>query len=150
MEIKILTVPFDKELSGFDSELIEDFILNKEVIAIDAEFFTADKPYWTFAIKYQPLEKIDKPAEEKEFNLSKAEEKLFEAIRNWRNERASEEGFPPYIIATNNQLKEIVQLQPESLAKLKTIQGIGTKKAKDYGGEILELIAKFCGDSDEG
>ncbi|MBM7558124.1 hypothetical protein [Halanaerobacter jeridensis] len=105
MEIKILTIPFDKELSVFDSELIENFILNKEVVAIKSEFFTADKPYWTFAIKYQPLEKIDKPVEEKEFNLSKAEEKLFETIRNCRNERASAEGFPPYIIAANKQLK---------------------------------------------
>ena len=26
MGIKILTVPFDKELNGFDSEMIEDFI----------------------------------------------------------------------------------------------------------------------------
>jgi len=26
MEIKILTVPFDKELNGFDSEIIKDCI----------------------------------------------------------------------------------------------------------------------------
>lgn len=122
MELKILTVPFDKELNGFDSELIEDFIINKEVIEIKTEFFTVDKPYWTFVIKYQPLDKVEVTTDEKEFDLSKAEEKLFEVIRSWRNERASEEGFPPYIIATNNQLKEIAQLQPESLAKLKIIQ----------------------------
>ena len=82
MEIKILTIPFDEKINGFDSEIIEDFILNKEVTAIDSEFFTADKPYWTFVIKYKPLNKVDKNKDEKEFNLTKTEEKLFEAIKS--------------------------------------------------------------------
>lgn len=149
MEIKIITIAFDEQLNGFDSEIIEDFILDKEVITIDYNFFQADKPYWTFVIEYKSLDNSQLPSKEKNIKLNKKEEKLFEAIRNWRNERASKEGFPPYVIATNNQLKEITQLQPNSLAKLKTIQGIGTKKAKDYGEEILEIINKFCGDNNE-
>ncbi len=45
MKIKILTIPFDEKINGFDSEIIKDFILNKEVVKIRYNFLQTDKSY---------------------------------------------------------------------------------------------------------
>ena len=33
---------------------------------------------------------------------------LFQALRDWRNERSRREGIPPYLICTNKQTAEMV------------------------------------------
>ncbi len=50
------------------------------------------------------------------------------------------EGFPVYLIATNRQLTEIVIKRPNTLEGLKMIEGMGEKKVKKYGREILNII----------
>jgi len=152
MKIKIITIPFEREIEDFDSEIIENFLLNKEVKDIKSHFFTKDKPYWTFVIQYESItpKNSNKSVKERRINLNKEDMKLFEGLRSWRNELADQEGFPPYVISSNNQLKEIAQKKPNSKAKLKTIQGIGSKKVKEYGDNILQIVAEFSGGNDEG
>ena len=36
------------------------------------------------------------------------EQLLYTELKKWRNARAEKEGIPPYIIFTNQQLKEII------------------------------------------
>jgi len=37
---------------------------------------------------------------------------VFEAIRQWRNNRARDEGKPPYVLFTNNQVIAITRKRP--------------------------------------
>lgn len=151
MKIKIITIPFKNDIDGFDSEIIEEFLLNKEVKDIKSHFFATDKPYWTFVIQYEPIvQNSSQSHKQKSIKLNKVDQKLFEGLRSWRNELAEQEGFPPYVISSNNQLKEIAKTKPNSKAKLKTIQGIGSKKVKEYGDNILKIVAEFSGGNDEG
>jgi superfamily II DNA helicase RecQ len=65
---------------------------------------------------------------------------LFDTLRTWRSERAKQDGVPPYIICTNQQLAQMVATRPDTLAGLGKIHGFGPTKSEKYGQEILTLL----------
>ena len=76
-------------------------------------------------------------------NLDKTQKELFARLKIWRKETAMRIGVPPYIIATNNNLAEIVLRKVTTTARLLDIKGIGTKKVANYGNQIIEITSKF-------
>lgn len=74
--------------------------------------------------------------------LDAAGEKLFEALRAWRLERARRDGLSPYIVAYDRSLRQVARERPATLEELQAIQGFGPAKATKYGPEVLEVLAK--------
>lgn len=74
--------------------------------------------------------------------LDSAGEKVFEALRAWRLERARKDGLSPYIVAYDRSLRQVARERPTSLEALQGIQGFGPAKAIKYGPELLEVVAK--------
>lgn len=66
---------------------------------------------------------------------------LFDALRAWRRERASELSMPAYVIAHDAALAAIAAARPESLDALGSVPGIGPSTVAKYGAEILDLVA---------
>ena len=69
------------------------------------------------------------------------DKELFNAVKNWRRERAYKDGIKPYIIFSDATLIEIVNKVPKNKEELMDIRGVGEKKVERYGDEILGLIA---------
>ncbi|WP_135227914.1 DNA helicase RecQ [Deinococcus fonticola] len=65
---------------------------------------------------------------------------LFEALRQWRLERARSLAVPPYVIFSDATLKTITELKPSSHASLGTVSGVGQRKLADYGDEVLQVV----------
>ncbi len=74
---------------------------------------------------------------------------LNEKLRAWRRQKASELAMPPYIILHNTALEEIAARQPQTLAELKTVKGIGEGKVESYGAEIIALVQSCAGQAEE-
>ncbi|MEA3166671.1 MAG: ATP-dependent helicase RecQ [Thermoplasmata archaeon] len=74
--------------------------------------------------------------------LDAAGEKVFEALRAWRLERARKDGLSPYIVAYDRSLRQVARERPSSLEGLQGIQGFGPAKAIKYGPELLEVLSK--------
>ena len=74
--------------------------------------------------------------------LDEAGERVFEALRAWRLERARKDGLSPYIVAYDRSLRQVARERPASLEDLQGIQGFGPAKAIKYGPELLEVLAK--------
>src|SRR5688500_1605395 len=74
--------------------------------------------------------------------LDEAGERVFEALRAWRLERARKDGLSPYIVAYDRSLRQVARERPSSLEDLQGIQGFGPAKAIKYGPELLEVLAK--------
>ncbi|HXH69252.1 MAG TPA: HRDC domain-containing protein [Pyrinomonadaceae bacterium] len=72
--------------------------------------------------------------------LTAEQEKSYAALRNWRNEQASQTGLAPYMIAHNDSLMQIAILQIKSKQDLLQIKGFGEKRAEKYGDEILRVL----------
>jgi len=74
--------------------------------------------------------------------LTAEQEKTYAALRNWRNEQASQTGLAPYI-AHNDSLMQIAILPVKSKEDLLQIKGFGEKRAEKYGDEILRILERI-------
>ena len=67
-------------------------------------------------------------------------EELFGKLKQWRKARAYKENIRPYIIFSDATLISICNTKPKTLDELVEIRGVGEKKIRDYGDEILKII----------
>lgn len=74
---------------------------------------------------------------------SKQEQGVYDAIKNWRNERAKKDCVKAYIIFYNTTLDEIVAKKPQTMDELKAISGFGEVKCQKYGEELLQIVKSF-------
>ncbi len=68
---------------------------------------------------------------------------LREYLREWRRITAKEQGMPAYVVLHDTTLEEICRMRPSSIAQLRTITGIGERKAEMYGKEILGALQRY-------
>ncbi len=69
--------------------------------------------------------------------------KLYATLKSWREHIANEEDVPAYVVLPQKTLVELVTILPATNSQLKEISGIGKKKLKKYGTEILEIIMAY-------
>jgi ATP-dependent DNA helicase RecQ len=65
---------------------------------------------------------------------------LFDTLRAWRREEASERGVPPYVIFSDKTLRELARVRPTTLYELRGIYGIGDAKLEAFGSTLIELL----------
>lgn len=142
-KFKILTIPFDSVIKEFKNELIERNMLNKKILNYKVELLKDEgKFYWSVFFEYEDLDGMINISKESK-TLNEGELKLLDILKEWRKNKATEKGFPTYVIAKNEQLLEIIKTCPKTLSELQNINGIGEKKSKEYGEEIIGIIKKF-------
>jgi ATP-dependent DNA helicase RecQ len=66
---------------------------------------------------------------------------LFEVLRGVRLAIARERGVPPYVIFHDTTLREMARTKPRSESELRTVYGVGERKAADLGPRFLAAIA---------
>lgn len=71
------------------------------------------------------------------------ETNIYKELKEYRLAKSREERVKPYFIYNNNQLKDIIDLMPNSIEKLMNVNGIGSVKADKYGEDILAIIRKY-------
>ena len=67
------------------------------------------------------------------------EERLWQALRQWRQARARAEEVPAYVICGDKTLRELVEQQPQTPAALHDIYGLGEAKIQKFGAELLAV-----------
>lgn len=145
--LRIFTLEYDPIKKSFDDSTLATFLAGKSVISIEKRFFRQNsKFFWTFAIEYE----TEKMGGTKDIELeTDAQKGLFLALKEWRNELAAERGVPPYLIFTNNQLKQITLKQPKDLEEIKNLQMVSGKKAQEYGEVLLKILNENRADEQE-
>ena len=68
---------------------------------------------------------------------------LREYLREWRRLTAKEQGVPAFVVLHDTTLEEICRVMPTSIQQLRTITGIGERKAELFGREILGAIQRY-------
>ena len=74
------------------------------------------------------------------FNVMPDGNDLFERLRLLRKKLADEQGYPPYIILSDQSLRELAQVRPKTIDQFGMIHGIGEFKKKKYGKIFLKEI----------
>ena len=147
-----MTLSFSPRLRDFDTTPLDSFLADKDICHLKDHFFTHNgEPFLTLIIQYNVVGKQTKfhYSSDQEAKSTRVDPKellsdeqwpLFETLRQWRRERGKQEGIPLYLVFKNQELIELIQKRPASMAQLQTIPGIGKAKAAKYGEEILPLI----------
>lgn len=65
---------------------------------------------------------------------------LYKKLKLWRRGAANRENIRPYIIFSDSTLIDITNRLPKSKDELLEIRGVGEKKIKKYGDELLKLL----------
>ena len=68
---------------------------------------------------------------------------LFKSLKDWRSQKAREEGAPHFQILHQRVLVEIATLLPDNSVDLKKIKGVGKRTVAKYGQELVSLVAAY-------
>ncbi len=158
--LKIVTLPFDDKMEEFEQEKLEKVLKDVQILKYQAELVKIEgKYYWTAFVECEKIEKLNKNSEKNNFTengkefkdanknymeyLTEDEMELYKILKEWRAGEAQLLGYPPYIIASNQLLANIAKTNPKNMEELSQLKGMGKRKIRDYGEEILLILENF-------
>jgi ATP-dependent DNA helicase RecQ len=77
-----------------------------------------------------------------------ADEVLMIMLRDLRKKVAKKLGVPPFVVFQDPSLEDMALKYPITSDELSNVHGVGEGKAKKYGNEFIELIARYVDDND--
>ena len=144
MQIKIFSIRLGDNLTEIDQNSLNDFLGTTVFKKSSVQFVDVENPFWSVVIHFEEKELITNeviPQNQKsDIVLNAKEEDLFNNLKTWRNEKAVELSFAPFMVCHNSELKNIAILKPNSIDDLKQIKGFGDLKATKYGDDIIALL----------
>ncbi|MDH6254024.1 superfamily II DNA helicase RecQ [Chryseobacterium sp. H1D6B] len=165
MKVKIFKIRLPKEFLHKDQKMLDDFLKVHEIIKVETAFVN-DENCWSVILYFDEMKiiedtaivadtlktpktvtaantvkdpKIVKYSVEND-QLSNDEEKILEALKLWRAEKAKQQNLPAYFIASNKELSSVAKYKPGRKEELLDIKGFGKHKIENYGEEILEIL----------
>lgn len=69
--------------------------------------------------------------------------RIYEGLRQWRKNRADQDGLPAYVVFHDATLRAIADRKPQSMDDLDGISGIGEKKRENYGQDVIDVVAEL-------
>jgi len=72
-----------------------------------------------------------------------ADETLMKLLKDLRKQNAKKLGVPPFVIFQDPSLEDMSLKYPITLEELSNVHGVGEGKAKKYGKDFVNLIAKY-------
>ena len=122
-----------------DLARLNGFLEQVTPLQVTGALIPGPRPAWSVLVMYEGEAPLDtEPVAPPEEPLE--EDPLFQALRQWRSEKARQEGVKPYLVAHNSELIEIARLRPLTAEALEAIKGFGPRKVERYGREVLEVI----------
>ena len=107
-----------------------------EPAALDAITGRAEEPPPSREPRQASPEDEDSPA---------VDEDLFQALRNWRLQRARSDQVPAYVVFHDSHLRSIAAHRPVTLEALSRLKGIGPSKLEKYGAAVIDLVRQHGG-----
>ena len=136
----------NEQITDALTPLREDIFLKSSCLEACKNGFSVKEYQKTKSVKVLESEKAGKKKVEiKDDVMDKSP--LYAQLRAWRSRKAEELETELYAIIPNKPLKIIAQEKPVTLQALKEIEGMGTKRVKAYGTEILDIVLRFMGEN---
>ncbi len=72
-----------------------------------------------------------------------ADERLFEMLKELRQQEGKKRSLPPFVIFLESSLMDMATLYPTSTKELEKCQGVSMGKAMKFGRPFIDLISKY-------
>ena len=144
MQVKLFTIPInDIEIHN---EELNKFLRTHKIIEVDKHLVQNGVSYnWCFYVSYVG-EIQEKYSSKKKIDYMNVLDKdtfaVFSKLRQIRKSIAAKHAVSAYIVFTDAELAEIAKLKELNIKNLRTIKGIGDKKAEKYGTELIQEYLK--------
>ncbi len=146
----------EKDLPPFKVAHSGDLVRLAEERPMDEDAFTLifpkgriskDKVLWLEAIKKglvctEPLPKKERKAGGGP-PMTRYQQKLFIALRIWRDKQAQTEGVEPAMVLTTPLLQEICKKRPGTIAALESIVPLRKWQISHYGEQLIKEVTTF-------
>jgi ATP-dependent DNA helicase RecQ len=76
------------------------------------------------------------------------DDELLHVLKDLRKKMSKQLKLPPFVIFQDPSLEDMAIQYPIKVEELQNIVGVGTGKAKKYGGEFVEVIKEYVEDKD--
>ena len=77
--------------------------------------------------------------------MSDVEKIRYDIVKEWRQSYAKERDMPAFLVFSNKTLEDLVRKDPETLAQLEGVYGLGQRKVSVFGTELLGVLEKCRG-----
>ncbi|STC96320.1 HRDC domain-containing protein [Chryseobacterium carnipullorum] len=147
MKVKVFKIRLTEEFLYKDQKMLDQFLEVNEIIKVETAFVN-DESYWSVVLYFEEpkaAKSIVKEPKAVKYSadndvLNSDEEKILDALKYWRSEKAKEQNLPTYFIASNKELMSVAKYKPVKKEELLDIKGFGKHKIENYGEEILEIL----------
>ncbi len=148
MKVKVFKIRLPEEFLYKDQKMLDDFLEVNEIMKVETAFVSEER-YWSVILYFedakQPAKNTVKEPKTVKYSaendlLNTDEEKILDALKLWRSEKAREQNLPTYFIASNKELLSVAKYKPARKEELLEIKGFGKHKIENYGEEILEIL----------
>jgi superfamily II DNA helicase RecQ len=136
-----------------DEELLNRFLLHNRVLTVHREFVhDGENSYWSLAVEYlagegktagQSSGQSGKNRIDYKEVLSPGDFAVFAKLREWRKDKAGQDGVPVYTIFSNEQLAGIAVQRVISKTSLRELEGVGESRVKKYGEAVIQLMCEI-------
>ncbi|NHN25686.1 hypothetical protein FIA58_008345 [Flavobacterium jejuense] len=125
---------------------MNEFLDTVEVKLTSTNFVTTGTTdYWSAVVFYEPKVQLQKESKDKLCfeDLTDKEKEIFLALKEWRNDFASNLGWSAFRVCHNSHLMNIAKNKPETIDELLNIKSFGVIKTEKYGEEIISVLNAF-------
>ncbi len=133
-----------------DEELLNRFLLHHRVLTVHRQFVQdGENSFWSLAVEYlagegkttgQSTGQSRKNRVDYKEVLSPEDFAVFVKLREWRKEKAGQDGVPVYTIFSNEQLAGIAAQHIISKTSLRKLEGVGESRVHKYGDAVIKLM----------
>jgi ribonuclease D len=74
--------------------------------------------------------------------LTADERRVFDKLRDWRRQMATQESIPAYLVCSDKTLEHLIIARPRTVEELNGIFGLGEAKISRYGVEMLAQLTQ--------
>ncbi len=150
MKIKLFTIPIYDYEEG-EREL-NKFLESNQIEKIDKHFYSYSAgAVWCLMIEYEekrlnsdslPVSNTSKKSGKVDYKTTLSEKhfEIFSKLREARKKIANEEAIPAYAVFTDAELARIAELDSLTEEQIRTVKGVGEKKAEKFARRIIVEI----------
>jgi superfamily II DNA helicase RecQ len=152
MKAKLFQVRLAKDHAEQDQESMNSFLDTVTVKRMSTDLVAGSSGFWSVLVFFESqktatISKVSTPklSTDKFFfpadtTLDDKEQRSFDALKQWRYEKAQEIGLPPFMICSNSELITVVKVKPKLFEDFNRIKGFGAQKIAKYSDDMLAVI----------
>lgn len=146
MKVKVFHLRLTKENLQSDQDNLNEFLESVIVKKTSTQLINGQPNFWSILVFYDDLKteraekQSDKIAVTSDTELTIDEKRIFDTLKQWRLDKASELNIPSFMVCHNTELMTVAKVKPQTIDDLLKIKGFGEHKIAKFGDDILAVL----------